>query len=507
MSSKFKLILKGSSFRVIQTIVSIVIGLLMMPFLISTLGNDQYGLWIVIGSIVGTYYLLDLGFNQAVTRYVSQFIHQNDPAAANRIINTAIVVYSLLGVVVLIASIIAAFYGAESLMKNSENLTLAQIILIVSGLSLAFEFPSKAFTGIISAYMRYDFISIVRFSKSILDAILIYVFLSNGYGLVAMSIIMFVTGLIGTSIYVWFTTSIFKELQFSWRLIELPVLREIFSFSKWVFFLDMNNMIRSKMDIWFISFYLSTGVLTVYYVAVRLIDYAIQLLTQATGITGPIFTEYYAKSENKKLITSFKFFFKINMLLASVVVIGFYLVSESFIGIWMGDDFDIKSAYVCLLILSFGRLVTYMNNPVTSLLMTLKKHKICAYLSVVEMAVSALLCWILIPQYGLIGAGIAISAPYVIQAVILPLYAAQNIQMKMYPVVIRVLVYYAISALIWYVLGKELIGGAKLGITAIVLAAFAVLFVQVCISFLIWDREERVMVSRYIKQKLGYQLS
>lgn len=507
MSSKFKLILKGSSFRVIQTIVSIVIGLLMMPFLISTLGNDQYGLWIVIGSIVGTYYLLDLGFNQAVTRYVSQFIHQNDPTSANKIINTAIVIYSLLGLVVLIASIVAAFYGAESLMENSENLTLAQIILIVSGLSLAFEFPSKAFTGIISAYMRYDFISIVRFSKSILDAILIYAFLSNGYGLVAMSIIMFVTGLIGTSIYAWFTTSIFKELRFAWKLVEFPVLKEIFSFSKWVFFLDMNTMIRSKMDIWFISFYLSTGVLTVYYVAVRLIDYAIQLLTQATGITGPIFTEYYAKSESKKLIASFKLFFKINMLLASVVFIGFYLVSESFINIWMGDDFDISSAYVCLLILSFGRLVAYMNNPVTSLLMTLKKHKICAYLSIMEMLVSALLCWVLIPLYGLIGAGVAISAPYIIQAVIMPLYAARNIQMKMYPVVIRITVFYMISACFWYAVGEELFNNVKLDIVTIALSAFAIIVVQLLISLLIWDQEERLMISNYLKHKLKRRLA
>lgn len=506
MSSKFKLILKGSSFRVIQTVVSIIIGLLMMPFLISALGNDQYGLWIVIGSIVGTYYLLDLGFNQAVTRYVSQFIHQHDYAAANKIINTSVVVYSLLGIVVLVASVIAAFYGAESLMKNSENLNIAQVILIVSGLSLACEFPSKAFTGIIGAYMRYDFISIVRFSKSILDAILIYLFLSNGYGLITMSIIMFITGLMSTSIYVWFTTNLFKELQFSLKFVEIPVLKEIFSFSKWVFFLDVNNMIRSKMDIWFISFYLSTGVLTVYYVAVRLIDYAIQLLTQATGITGPIFTEYYAKSESGKLITSFKFFFKINMLLASVVLIGFYLVSESFIGIWMGDGFDIKSAYVCLLILSVGRLVTYMNNPVTSLLMTLKKHQICAYLSILEMAVSAVLCWTLIPKYGLVGAGIAISAPYIIQAIILPLYAARKIQMAMYSIVIRILIFYIVSAFVWYMAGVQLFFDVKLNIVGIVFSALAILFIQVIFSFLIWDHEERMLIIGYIKRKFGYRL-
>src|SRR3954464_6608027 len=103
---------------------SIVIGILMMPFLLSALGSELYGLWIVIGSIVGTYYLLDLGFNQAVTRYVSKYIHQNNAEAANRTINTALLIYSLLGIVVLLASIIAAQFGAEKLMDTTSNLTL-----------------------------------------------------------------------------------------------------------------------------------------------------------------------------------------------------------------------------------------------------------------------------------------------------------------------------------------------------------------------------------------------
>ena len=55
MNSKFSLILKGSGFRILQTLVGIVIGLLRMPFLINTLGKELYGLWIVVGSVVGTY--------------------------------------------------------------------------------------------------------------------------------------------------------------------------------------------------------------------------------------------------------------------------------------------------------------------------------------------------------------------------------------------------------------------------------------------------------------------
>src|SRR5690606_32785170 len=116
---------------------------------------------------------------------------------------------------------------------------------------------------------------------------------------ITIAVITLVTGTISTVIYVRFTSGLFTELRFSRELIDTRTLKDVFHFSKWVFLFDVNTMIRNKMDIWFIAFYQSSAILTIYYVAVRLTEYALQFLTQATGITGPIFTEYYAKNEQK----------------------------------------------------------------------------------------------------------------------------------------------------------------------------------------------------------------
>src|SRR5690606_23725923 len=112
-------------------------------------------------------------------------------------------------------------------------------------------------------------------------------------------------------------------------------------------------------DIWFIAFYQSSAILTIYYVAVRLTEYALQFLTQATGITGPIFTEYYAKGEHQNLQESALAFIKLNIALGSTFLVGFYLVGESFIRLWMGPDFSVQSAYTCLVILALGRFAVY----------------------------------------------------------------------------------------------------------------------------------------------------
>lgn len=503
MSSKLKLILKGSSFRVLQTTASIVIGILMMPFLLSTLGPELYGLWIVIGSIVGTYYLLDLGFNQAITRYVAKYIHQNNPEAANRVINTALVIYSLLGVVVLLASIGAAFLGAEALMKSSQNLTLAQTILIVTGLSFALEFPAKAFPGIISAYMRYDFIAIVRLSKSVADAVLIYLFISHGFGLIAMALIMLITGILSTLMYAKFSTGLFKDLRFSKKYVDIETFKDVFHFSKWVFIFDMSAMLRDKMDIWFISYYLTNNVLTGYYVAVRLVEYALQFLSQATGITGPIFTEYYAKGEVEKLNASFMFFTKLNILLGTCLIVGFYLLSESFIKLWMGDTIVISDAVYCLLVLAIGRLSVYFTTPINSLLMTINKHPAAAWISIFETILTAAFCWILIPKFGVKGAAFAIALPFIVgRLIILPVLTAKLARINFLPLAWRLLIFVLVTAIFALGVRYELQWLSHLTLLQLILVSPIVLLMQLCVGILLWDKQERAMMLAKVKGKL-----
>lgn len=505
VSTKVKLVLKGSTFRVLQTITSIVIGILMMPFLIATLGKELYGLWIGIGSIVGTYYLLDLGFNQAVTRYAAQYIHQEKPEEANRIINTALLIYSALGVVVLLASILAAIFGTKSLMTNPENIQLAQAILIITGFSLALEFPAKAFPGIISAYMRYDFISIVRLSKSILDAVLIYAFLSRGYGLVAMALITLVTGLMSTAIYVWFSTGLFKQLRFSRASIDLATLKDVFHFSKWVFLLDLSAMLRNKMDIWFILYFMSSSVLTIYYVAVRLIEYALQFLTQATGITGPLFTECYAKGETEKLIRLVTLFIKTNLILGTTTLVGFYLFATSFIDIWMSGNIDTHEAYVCLIILSIGRLTIYFTNPLNSFLLTINKHFFDAWVTLFELVASFFLCLVLVP-YGIKGVAVAIAIPYLIgRLVILPVFVSRYLAIDFKNLVLRLFIYWALALVICLYVAQEIPSLKSLSLGYLLLLAPCAVLLSVALGCVLWNKEEIKWIYSVFTRKLKIQ--
>jgi len=411
----------------------------------------MYGLWVLIGSFVGSFYLMDLGMSQAVTRFVAKYIHEGEYLKANQIINTSLLIYSGLGVFILIIAVVVSSVFVPNMMEVSSNVELAQVILVITGLAFAIEFPSKAFPGVISAYMRYDYVAKIRLIKSLLDAFLIYVFLSNGFGLISMAVITLSTGIASTFMFVRLAKMTFKEISFTSDTVNLGTLRDIFQFSKWVFVIDLSSLFRNKMDIWFIAYFLQNSVITTYYVAVRLTEYAIQMLSQATGITGPIFTEMYARKETEKLGKSVISAIKIDFYLAIVFILGFLIFGYPLIRLWMGAEFPVGDAAICLIILSIGRFSVYISSPVQSLLLTINQHSLAAKCSILEIVMAAILSIYLIPQIGVYGAPLALTIPlFISRLVIIPYCAHQIFPFIKLEELLRMGVYLLVGLLTFY---------------------------------------------------------
>lgn len=428
MSSTGKLIFRGASLNVIKMIVGMLAGFFMMPFFVNNLGNHLYGIWVSIGSIAGAYYLLDMGFSQAVTRYVAKCIHQQDYAGANKIINTSLAIYSALaGVIVVIAFFIAGFL-TDYFVQDPQDLKLVQTLIIITGIALAFEFPSKAFPGILNAYMRYDTTAMVAIIKTLFDVGLVVVLLKNGFGLIAMACVYFLTSIASTIFYIYYCNGLFKQIEYSRANVDIATTKEMFHFSKWVFLMDASQLVKDKMDIWMIAFYGSAALVTVYYVAVRLLDFGLQLLIQMMRVTSSVTIKYYALGDIKNLTWFIGLCLKINFILAVLLMNGLYLVGHDFISLWMGPSFEVDVTFECLMILSVGKLMGFVSRPLGDLLLTIKKHRYSANITLVETALSGVLCVFLIPSNGLVGAAIAIALPLVItKAIALPVYAQKFI--------------------------------------------------------------------------------
>ncbi len=96
-----------------------------------------------------------------------------------------------------------------------------------------------------------------------------------------------------------------------------------------------------------VAAFTTPALLTVYYVGVRLVEYANELLYKAFGFTLPLYTEAVAREDDAELARKVRMFLRLNGIVAGGMLIGAYLFGNDLIRLWMGSDFNSGDAYLC----------------------------------------------------------------------------------------------------------------------------------------------------------------
>src|ERR1700691_5722283 len=113
--------------------VNVVVGIFLSPFIIHRLGDDAFGLWVIIFSVTGYYGLFDLGIRSSIVRYVAKYSATDEHEELNRLVNTAMFSYSGIGVVTMVITLTAAYYVNSIFRIPADFVSTAQWLLVMAG--------------------------------------------------------------------------------------------------------------------------------------------------------------------------------------------------------------------------------------------------------------------------------------------------------------------------------------------------------------------------------------
>src|ERR1700722_4417421 len=130
--------------------VNIAVGFFLSPFILHHLGDDAFGLWVLIFSLTGYYGIFDFGIRSSLIRYVSKFQATGDKDELARLINTSLFTYTCVGVALLVPPPIGAFYGARFSPVPPPLIRVSPFFFLLVGFFWAWGFP----WGIPAAFWR-----------------------------------------------------------------------------------------------------------------------------------------------------------------------------------------------------------------------------------------------------------------------------------------------------------------------------------------------------------------
>lgn len=421
----FRQLIWGSSFRVINMAVQVAVGLYLMPFIIHSLGDRMYGYWTLIATILGYYGLFDLGIMSAVQYFVAKSIGEKNERLAHQTINTAFFVFISLGVVISLITVIAAFLAREFIHDQSEVL-LFRSVLAIMGVGFAITFPWRIFMGVLSAHLRFDLIASASMGTLLLRTALIVIFLSKGYGIVALAAVTVLFDLALNGFYYRMVKRLLVPFNISWGLVDYPLFKNIFSYSFYTLITKVGDRFRFYAPTFIIGGFLGVGAVTHYAIASKLGTYFLDFMVSSLGLLSPLFSILLGRKDQRSLGRALIFGTKISVAIATFTALCLILYGKPFILVWMGEAY--LDAYIPLVILVIGIFCDVSQIPSVSYLYGIAKHRFLAYLTVIEGILNLSLSLWLVRYYGLIGVALGMTIPMVIiKLLVQPLYVTRKI--------------------------------------------------------------------------------
>jgi len=405
-------LLTGTVAKYALLAINIGIGLWMMPFTIGHLGKSDYGLWMLVASMTAYFQLLDLGYGNGLVRQIAAADSVHDVDAVNQVVSTFVVIYAGIGAVALaVVGLLAVTVLPRFPHLTPPQVATAQWVLLVMGIRVAIGFPMTVFGAVTTARQRFALNTGIAMVVSLASAAVTYVVLSRGHGLRELVPATTAVSLLSYVAYARAARFAFPPLRLSPSLFSRRHLREVTSFSLYLFVIDIAVQLGFNLDNVVLGAFLGTSAVTVYAVASRVADYQRQLCNQFNGLLFPVVVGLGARADLARLQATLLDGTRLAFGLVLGVTVSLVVFAEPLVRHWMGPEF--RESLPALYALAAAGLVLVAQGPLGNILLGTGRHRLVAGAALGEALVNVALSMVFVRWWGVTGVAVGTAIPVV----------------------------------------------------------------------------------------------
>lgn len=384
---------------------NVLIGLFFTPFLISHLGNSQYGIFSLANSLISFVTLLDLGFGQTLVRYISKEKSVGNKAEEYRLNGLFLRIYLLIAFIAMITGIcIIVIYpqvAANSL--TTEEVYLFRLVFFILLVNVALSFPMSVFSATLNAYEEFFALKLANFLMSIFKYVTMFLLLLLGYKLIAITISVVISSLFMQLFYLIYAIKKL-EIKFDFSKVDTNLTREVMKFSFFIFLNLIVDFLYSNTDKLILGAVAGTLSVAVYSIGVYFSQYFTELSSAMSGVFLPKIVDCYEKGQNSEISELFNKVARLQMLLLFLVLGGYVCLGKEFIFLWIGNAY--KDSYLIGLIIMLPAIVPLTQNIGISVIRAMNIHKYRSYMYIIIALFNVVISIPMAKKYGGVGAAI-----------------------------------------------------------------------------------------------------
>jgi O-antigen/teichoic acid export membrane protein len=319
--------------------VYLTVSFLLTPFLVSKLGARNYGLWVLVLSMLGYGGLLELGIQTAVVKLVAQLRVPEKEQDLRRLIATAFAYFQGAGILVALVLWFAAPHFLAHTVKDTGSQEIIRQLLWILGVDVLVSFPGFVFTGVLFGYQNYHLKTAVDVISTAANAVLLYLLLGHGHGLLAVAAVKTSLDFLATLAFLVLCLRISSSMTLNIRVVTRQSMRELFTFGGKIFVSTTTSRMATSSEPVIVSSILSNEWTTAFSIAKRLVDYIKEISWAATTGFMPMFSELESRRDVTAIREIYTNYTRYVLLLTLPLICGAYVLSVPFITLWVGPEF------------------------------------------------------------------------------------------------------------------------------------------------------------------------
>lgn len=488
----------GVALSYITIFLTNVIGLLMTPFIIRSLGDAEYGLYTMIGALVGYMAVLDFGLNKTIIRFVAKFRAEKDKVGEENFLAHAFIIFGLISTLIIIGGAII-YFNLDSLFGETltqDQLVKAKIMFVILTFNLSILLPGGAFNGICNGYEEFILPRLFNIIRYIVRSITIVALLLLGGDAVGMVIVDTIINILMIGVN---ATIVFKKLNVKIHLhqFKTSLIKFIFGFSLWIFVFALVQQMRWKFGHFILGVSFSTTVVAVYAVGTVLGNYYGAFSSAISSVFLPKAMKMVTDKASPTELTNM--FIKISRIILLVLLYvfgGFILVGKGFVHFWAGPTYN--DAYLFAVLMMFGLTLILSQGFGNNLLEARNKLKFRGILMIVVTICGVVLGAILAQKHQGLGMIIGTVIFMLLERLIMTWYYSSQLDLQMFRYYKEIAPLFLVSLIIIVVTNYFSQFVPEYSIKYLIIKAISYTIIYASLFWFILTNDEKMLVNNSI---------
>lgn len=332
-----KRILKNTSLLYIRSIILLFLALYTSRVTLKVLGVSDYGIYQLVGGVVGMFSMLSSTLTAASQRFITYSLGEGDLNKTKAVFSTCVTLHIILGVIiVVILEAVGIWFLYNKLNIPTDRITIAGYVMHCSIATFFINIISVPYNSAIIAHEKMGAFAYISLLEGLLKLIAVLVLpLFSFDNLLLYSIFYLIIAIVIRLTYSIYCTKTFEETNRTHLKVDKVLFRDMFSFAGWNLVGSSALVLRNQgVDI-LLNVFFGVSINAAKGLSNQVQSAAQQLVGNFTTSVNPQLTKSIAKGDYQRAHSLIVHGGKMAFFLTSLIAVPFVINGSSLMALWL----------------------------------------------------------------------------------------------------------------------------------------------------------------------------